>query len=251
MNPLHWSQLSKLRESPAHYRYYLDNPQRPTTAMTFSTLVHAALFGPGPYGLPVVFDGSRRGNAWKAFKEDNVGSEIVTSDEVDRASDVAAAVSSDPVAGPLVEKGVAERTIQWKVGDRECEGTPDNVLAGATIDLKVSPVNSPARFPAHAARMGWHGQQAWYANGLKASGWVEVPECKIIAVAPKPPYCPVVYDLTPDDLEMGAKLWRSLFEQLLVCEASDVWPGYVQTEIPLNIPDGDFEIVMGGETIEM
>jgi len=250
MKALHWSDLREMRECPAAYKYRLEHGAKVTDAMNRSTLVHAALFGPGPYQGPLVWDGNKvkERKRWAAFKEDNEGREIVTIADVEKATAIAAAVLADPVAAPLVTSGTMEETIRWKVGDRECEGTPDNIIDGIQVDLKVCSATNPEHFPWHCKKFGWHGQQAFYAD----SGVWELAGAKIISVPPAPPFCPVVYSLTPETLRAGTLLWRSLFERLVVCEQSDSWPGYAQQQVPLELPDAPLELVMdGGEVVTM
>ncbi len=256
MTPLHWSQLRSLMECPAQYQHDLEHPIVATTAMTFATLVHEALFGPGPYGSPAVFQGEhKRGKEWTEFKADNAGREWVTAKQVAEAELVARAVELDPVAGPLVKGGLAEQTINWNVGNRACEGTPDMVQDECLIDLKVTTFVNPARFPGQCRRMAWHGQAAWYCNGLGLTPdncyRVSIPwRAKIIAVSPKPPYTPTVYSLTLDTIKAGTKLWRSLLEQLNVCEEADAWPGYAQQEVPLDL-ETELELEFEGEKITL
>ena len=62
-----------------------------------------------------------------------------------------------------------------------------------------------------------------------------------------PPHCVVVYDLSDEMLTMGRQRARALLEQLLVCEASDEWPGYAQSPIVLDVmeQDGDAGLDFG------
>lgn len=43
MNPVRFSQLKWMSRSPAHYRYYLEQPFEPTKAMRLGTAVDALL----------------------------------------------------------------------------------------------------------------------------------------------------------------------------------------------------------------
>ena len=81
------STLWNLRKSPAHYKFYLDNPPEDTTAMRIGRAVHAAILTPTAYKrdfvtLPAGID--RRTKAGKeeyaAFIEASAGKEILTED---------------------------------------------------------------------------------------------------------------------------------------------------------------------------
>jgi len=248
MKPVHWSQLRHMRESPATYLHHLTDPITATTAMRFGSLVHALVLGKAPRSF-VVFDKPRRGNAWKDFKGSHDGLEIVTADEWERASNAADAVKTDAVCGPLLKQGVRESTIEWEVAGRTCAGTPD-LNGGILVDLKVTPMLNPLKFPWHARKMGWAIQAVWYLDGLEATGET-VSDAYLIAVDPKPPHLCVAYYLTERTIELGRKSWRTLFEKLLVCEKSNEWPGYAQSFVPLDLDDEEFELTIQGEAVEM
>ena len=59
-----------------------------------------------------------------------------------------------------------------------------------------------------------------------------------------------MFDLTEAAITAGEKLWRSLFEQLAVCESSDVWPGYCQGIALFDVPDmEDIVLSIDGEEV--
>ncbi len=249
MRPLHWSHLRHFAESPAHYRYYLDHPVVATPAMKFGSLVHKLVLGVAPQSF-VVYDGHRRGNAWKEFKEQHEGVEIVTAAEWRRASECADAIKSDPVTGPLVRDGLREHRMEWSVAGRPCAGTPD--LNGRDVnDLKISAVVSPDRFKWHCRRMLWHAQLAWYADGVHSAQGQPPEKCHIIVCAPKPPFVPVAYRLSEETLRQGHETWLSLFHGLRTCEESDQWPGYAQEPVELDLDASELDLIIDGEEVTL
>ena len=245
--PLHWSTLRNMAESPAHCKHYMTHRTKPTPAMLFGTLVHFHCFGPGPYGAPVVYEETktRSGKKWDAFKAAHTKRDIVTRDEWDRAKECAEAVRADPVAGALLKVGKPEWTLEWMIGNRACRGTPDRHDDAMLIDLKVSGVVNPSRFTGpygHARKQGWHGQMAWYNDAIGTN-----PMTYIIAVSPKPPFCPTVYELTDADLDSGRKFYRALLERFNACDESNQWPGYTQSILTLDVQDDDLTLVIDGQ----
>jgi hypothetical protein len=63
IEPVHFSRLKLMQLSPAHYRAAEDRDEE-TPAKRMGTLVHALVLG----GELIVYDGERRGNAWRAFE---------------------------------------------------------------------------------------------------------------------------------------------------------------------------------------
>lgn len=244
---LHWSKLRFMRQSPAHYQHFSRVPFTMTPAMKLGWLAHALVLGGEG---PVVWEGQRRGKAWLEFKEQHDPDRIVTASEMATAENIADAVQANPEARCVLEDGVPERTMEWAVAGRVCAGRTDVAGLGLT-ELKVTDCD-PAKFPWHARRMGWHGQLAWYGEGARIAHGVEFDRYSVVAVEPKPPHAVCVYDLSERTTEEGTRLWRSLFDRLLVCEASDEWPGYSQTILPWDVPEEDeVTLIIGGKETEV
>lgn len=251
--PVRFSSLKHMSKSPAHYRHALISGVKETKAMRVGTLVHAETFDQDG---PVIYEGERRGNAWKAFKEENTGVEIVTRSEADKAADVTCAlreaILSHPTASGLLSGRIEER-IFWSIGGRACQGTPDVLgtdgVDAFITDLKTTADANPAKFPWFAQRMGYVAQLAWYMDGVRAAGLGNPTRGFIVAVESKAPYVVSCFELTPEAIDMGRRQYRIWFEQLLVCEASNSWPGYCSAIVPLNAPDEDLDLLIDGESI--
>lgn len=247
MIPLRWSSLKWMAKSPAHYRYYLDHPVAETDAMRIGSYAHHLLFGsPREFA---VYQGVRRGKEWDAFKGSRLSVTILNERESDAAKRVADNLQRSTEAAAVLS-GNVERRISWSLNGRECAGTPDAVSAdgGIIADLKVTTDANPDKFYWHAARQGWLGQLAWYSDGLRACELGSPVEHYIVAVESKPPYVVQPFLLTYQAVEMGQRTYRLLFERLLVHEAADHWPGYVEGFAALDSPE-DVTLQIDGEDV--
>lgn len=248
---LHWSKLRNMARSPAHYFYECSAERTATPAMLLGTAVHTRVLGPGPahHDDVVIYDGERRGNAWRDFKAAHPGRAIVTAKEFDRdtarSKQMALAVLTDPAAAPYLE-GTREQELRWTVAGRQCAGRVD-VRGSALVELKTVFDANPVRFYWHALRMGYLGQLGWYADGIVAAGHPAPTHAVIIAVESKPPHPVVVYELTEAALALGRQQWRGLFERLRVCEDSGVWPGYAIGPVALDVPESDDVVLDFGD----
>lgn len=232
--PLRYSTLKSMALSPAHFLYACEHEIEPSRAMRIGTATHAALLG----GSVVVFDGTRRGKAWEAFKAEHDGAEIITVDEHDVARAAADAVMRDPVAGPLfIGPGTNETRLDWAFNGVPFRSTPDRVTAdGTLVELKTARTAEPGAFIRDAQRRHYHGQLAIYREALASQG-VTVRRCVIVAVETVAPYPVTVLELTNDALEMGYRSACLWLEQYKVCAAADHWPGYSQTVVPWDIQE--------------
>jgi hypothetical protein len=246
---IRWSTLKHMARSPQHYLYARDNPLPMTPAMRLGALAHWRLLGGRTVKPVVVYDGERRGNAWKEYEAKNADSEIYTSKEFSRADEMVAAVLADKRIRTLL-LGTVEQRIHTKICDVDVAGTPD-VHNDDIVDFKFTADASLAVFPRHARRMGWHAQLDWYAEMVQASTGQRPKRCILVGVETKPPYAVQPYILTESAVALGRRLWRGLLEQVLVCESSGNFPGYQDGFADLDIFEDELTLTIDGEEIEV
>jgi PDDEXK-like domain of unknown function (DUF3799) len=243
--PVRWSNLHRIAQSPAHYLHALQHERRDTPAMRFGRLVHALLLGKcggGHGGEVVVWTGERRGNAWKMFAEEHLGAEIVTEEEYERASRCAGAIEAHPRARNVLV-GNLEHEVRWTNAGRQCLGHVDAGGFNWVTELKTSTNASPDWFRRQALGMSYHAQLAWYADALSTLGRrIDVAHIAVVEV--QAPHAVTVFTLTPRALEEGRKLNRLWWEKLMVCEASNEWPGYVQHDVPLDVAEAGLTLTL-------
>ena len=161
---LHFSELKQIARSPAHFRAAILEPRASSPAQRFGILAHAATLG----GEVILFDGERRGNAWKAFegiaagkeffifdgtrrgkaweaaKEEAAGRLIVSTEDVERATPAKTIAEARRIAGkrpaPIVttaELELAKRIAEAVTNDPVVRA--NGLLTGAKeVDLKWS-----------------------------------------------------------------------------------------------------------------
>lgn len=238
--PVRFSNLKHFAKSAAHYRHAIEHERADTAAFKLGRLVHFLVLG----GNYVVYQGERRGHSWTEFEGAHDGVEIFTRSEADKARPIADAVLSHPAAARLLE-GEHERELTWTRNGRDCAGRLDVLHPDRVVDLKTASDAHPERFQRGGLRLGYHAQLAWYLHGvdgcIRREGYTVVVE----TVAP---HVVTILRLTERALEMGDRLNRLWLEQLLVCEASDYWPGYVEGIVPFDVPDMDeLSLTIDGE----
>ena len=238
---VNWSCLKEMSRSPLHYAHRLTRPRDDTPAMRFGRACHTAVLEPDRFPLEyVVFDGARRaGKEWDAFAAVNSARTILKADEYQTALALRDAVHAHPVAGQLLASGLPELSLQWTDA---ATGLPckaridwwdDSTLA--LTDLKTTKDVQARVFGHLAARLGYHGQVAFYRAGVKAVYGCEAT-VRIVAAEAEAPHDVAVFGIDDDCLYAGEEEVKRLLQLVAECRESGVWPGRYPEEVPLELP---------------
>lgn len=236
------SSLKVLRKSPKHYRHYLEHGRPPTRSLEIGNAGHIAVFEPERFLREFVLweetdksgkTKARRGSVWEDFKAEAeaAGKQVIRRDEYDLAIDIKDAVRADRVAMRYLGFGRPEVGITWsdEYTGMACKGRVDwltDVDGGPCIvDLKGTRDANPTWFSRDCARLDYHLQMAFYADGVEAATG-RVPRVVVVAVEMAPPHDVVTYIVPDDVIEIGREAYRQLLETLRDCTASGEWPGY-------------------------
>jgi hypothetical protein len=254
-DPIRFSNLKLMARSPAHYAHNLSVPFEQTAAMRVGSAIDAMFFQtqrvvcyPKPRDI--------RHKAYQEFLEANADAIVLAPAEMAQASDATEALMAHADACQLLFGQVQQR-IEWTINGRACSGTPDvftSLNAHRVVDLKKTRCGDPEKFKWDARRLCYHGQLAWYRNGLLEAGKLSGdPGCFIVTVETERPCLVTCFELTRKTVELGDRTWRLWFERLMACEQSESFPGYAQSVVPLDLDDfGEpVSLVLDGEEIEV
>lgn len=243
---VHWSDLKEMRRSAKRYLFRKSNPMEDRPTLLRGRATHTAVLEPDRFILDyAVFQGAiRRGKEWNACCAANRGKTILKVTEYAAALSTRDAVRSHAVAGPLMSKpGRSELTVTWTDEETglDCKGRIDRLVDfTALVDLKSTTDVDVGRFAQIAARLGYHGQGAFYREGLRRNG-IDLP-VKLVAVEVEEPYDVAVFSLDEDTLYAGDELWREGLRRVAECEATKEWPGRYGQEVPLILPAWAFPV---------
>ena len=266
---VNWSTLKSIGVSPKHYRHLLANPREDTDALRLGRVTHCLVFEPSKFAERYIvsprfnramnddtaivkgYDGGKQAAA--QFAATSAGLEVVQPDIFASARGMCEAILADPVAAPFVTNGYAEHRIEWAdaLTGIECCGRVDHVN-GCLADLKTT--RSLVTCERDAARLGYHAQLAWYADGLAAAGIrTEAPPC-LVFVESVAPFDVLVLTLADEDIALGRGVYRSALERLAHCRASNEWPGMSggiirRIQLPAWAWPIEEEITLDGEPI--
>lgn len=239
IDAVNWSSLKVMGVSPLQYWHELNTPREDASHFRIGLAIHAIVLEPSTVksAFAIYEDGNRRGKKWDAFKAEHAGLHILTEPEWSAALGSAAAVMANPHASALLKRGLKEAVLQWT--DEEtglaCKARVDHA-GRSLIDLKSSRPVSQRSFAAAAARLGYHGQFAFYEDGLRANGIEPADAPHMIVVHSEMPHDVVVYRMGPQVIDTGRQEYRALLEKLKRCRETNQWPGAA--------PDGPVDFVL-------
>jgi len=242
------SWLKHFDRSAAHAHWDRLYPSPQTPAMALGSAVHRGILEPHrfeeEYCRSIKCDRRTKvGKAdWGAFVAKNADKEILKPEEFDACVGMMNSAWKDTaIADILKSPGHTEVSAAWV--DEEtgilCKGRMDRVSQweGWTWlwDLKTTEDASEKEFRRAISKYDYHCQAAHYLDGLNALA----PASRrfgIIAIEKKPPHCAAVYEMDPDDIEMGR---YDNAQRMLKCQEaleSDNWPGYPSGIKTIQLP---------------
>lgn len=218
-------------KSPAHFKY---GEREDSEAFSLGEAIHLAILEPEKFE-EIAYRGpdDRRGNKWKDAVEfcGIDGKLLLTSGEYDDALAIRDTVHADAWVNSIITGGdrIVEASGYWIDPETGvlCRCRPDLYRRdlSVVIDLKSTVSARPSDFAKSVVNYGYHAQEAFYTDGMRAMGQ-QVDAFVFIALEKKSPYAKAVYELPPSIVEEGRALMRSSLNTYAECQRADMWPGY-------------------------
>ena len=218
-------------KTPAHLKASMEGePQEPTYAMQFGTLVHRVLLEPDtckgafhvrPEGMKFT---TKAGKEWEAAHSDRI---IITADEADRIVRMVDSVHTHPFAKRLLYEAQTEQSVFVE----DSHGTLrksrlDALTKGTTLpDLKTIESAALEPFERTLSRLGWHRRAAYYLDNCKLAG-LDKSVFFFICVEKSPPYAVRCLQLLDEVIGYGRMLYQRDLQLYRNCVEQDNWPGW-------------------------
>lgn len=239
------SRLNLMNRSAAHYQagFTAATPQ-----MALGSLVHSGVLEPLSIAKRYVFmpnyashpDNVSKGGVRsfssatdfvKRMQEDfqrlNHDKEIVSEEQYNTMTGMAAALQANTAARDLLRDGKAEVSLVWDDPDTglRCKCRIDwlKPKAGVFVDLKTTA--DAADFSRSIVRYGYHRQTAFYRRGLQLAAELDLVPW-IVAAETKAPFGCRAAPMCPDALRLGLFEVDGLLNRVAECYDSGEWPGY-------------------------
>jgi hypothetical protein len=232
---------------PAKFRYEMDHPAPATDAMEKGTAAHKAVLGVGA-PLVVVDAENWRTTAAKAARDQAraAGAVPLLPADFTQVQEMALAIRAHPVAGVLFDPargGSPEQSLFWEdaatgVWRRARLDWLPAAGAGRLIipDYKTTSAANLDAIRRHAGGFGYHCQDAWYCDAVRAVGLDGDPAFVFVFQETTPPYLVTVIELDPEARRAGYEANRVALEIYRDCKQAGRWPGYSDVIELVSLP---------------
>lgn len=219
--------------SPLHVKHAYENQSESTDAMRLGTAVHTLVWEPDLFTEEVaVWEGDRRGNAWKEFAAENSDKLILKTDAYERVIQVASKLTANAQVKEIAREGLAETAVFTEEHGLQCRGLLDWVAThlGLLVDLKVVRSIESRPFGAAVQRYGWDVSMACYRRWFQREANKDIRGVKFIAVESSAPHDVAVIDVPESALELGWKKADAMIQRVRESIETGVWPGIANGE---------------------
>ncbi len=244
----------RLLKAPALYRWDTDNPPASTATFDFGKAAHRRVLGAGDPVEVLDFPDWKT----KASRE--------ARDEATAAGRIPLLVKDwetvEAMAGALAAAELqTDDGVRFSVADLFGDGTPEQSLFWTdtdtgvpcrarldwlpqpvegrrmvVVDYKTAASADPREFGKAADSYGYHVQQAWYLDAVKACGLDPDPAFVFVVQEKTAPYLVSVVQIAPDSAALGRILADRARRIYADCVRSGRWPGYGGRVHPVELP---------------
>lgn len=224
--------------TPAEFRWDQLNQRKPKPEFDFGSLVHKMVLGAGSEIVTIDADDYRTKAAREQRDQAYIDHKVpVLEKQWRKAERMVEALHLHETAHELLKVGSAEVSMYWvdpATGVR-CRGRIDWLRPHVAIDYKTSADASPRAFTKSVHSFGYHQQDAWYLDGLRAVGH-PVDDFLFIVQSVEAPYLVSVNRLSPEAIAYGRELNSRALATYKECKALGMWPGHGERIHTLNLP---------------
>lgn len=242
------TELKKIAKSPAHYRWWKDNPQQDTPSLLFGRAAHKYALEKDDFftEFAVAPNVDRRTKVgkeqWTLFEADNQGKDIISADDFQKIQDMHKALYDCPFVASLLS-GVKELSFFRK--DEETgliiKARPDCLTTlGDThilIDYKTTEDADSDVFMKQSIKLMYDLQMAYYKDIVDAE---LNREHSVIFIAQEKtaPYCVNILEANEYFIKSGRDMYRTMLDRYAECEKTGNWYGYMTEGVnTLGLPN--------------
>lgn len=238
------SDLKKIMRSPAHYKYYKDNPQEDTPSLLFGRCYHKMCLETSEFDTefavaPICDRRTKEGKQiWNDFVAESEGKDIITAEMYEQVHEMRKVLMSTKFVPKLIN-GTHEMSFFWADEDTgvKCKCRPDSYgmlgNTGILVDLKTTSDASTDGFMRQANKLFYDLQMAYYLDGLKACTGKDY-EVLFIAQEKSDGYAVNILQADNYFIEAGRELYKQALQTYKECCESGNFYGYMGADCEIN-----------------
>lgn len=237
------SDLWKIKQSPLHFKYFMDNEEEDAKALEFGIAMHMALLEWEQFELeysilPKFDKRTKQGKSdYENFLIRNEGKRFLTLEEKEQIIAMRSAVMSHPVAKELITNSVT-REEAFLTTDSE---TGEKVKVKADIitkynghdyivDYKTTQSCKDRAFESSVKKYGYKFQAGFYTDVIEQCN-LQRYRFAFIGQEKTAPYAVRVYWCDDDFVRAGKVEYHNLLRLYHHCKETDTWNGYTDVEL--------------------
>ena len=238
------SDLWKIRQTPLHFKYAMENPEEPTPALLFGQAAHKYVLEPETFFdeyavMPANIDRRTKTGreAFTHFMQLAGDRTIITETDLQTVMAMRKALLLNPDAREIINGEIrTEEAFTWTdPGTGEACKVKADILTEMNgqpliVDYKTTTSCADFDFERSARRYGYDFQAGMYTEGIDLCT-MERHEFVFIAQEKTPPYAARVYYCDPSFIERGIRIFHDLLETYHECKQTNEWPGYENLDL--------------------
>lgn len=231
------SELWKIKESPEKFKYYKDNPVKPTPSLIFGQALHKIVLETADFfkDFEIMPEFNRRTKEGKSAYDDfmsrNADKTVISEDVFTECCAMMQAIDKNNFCRQLLA-GQKEVPFFWvdELTGEQCKCRADCITRindiNYIIDLKTTANADTSEFMKKSIDYGYHVQAAMYTEGVKANIG---GECQFIfiAIEKEPPYSINIMQCSEIYMKYGYDDYRHLLGLYHECKEENNWYGYL------------------------
>ncbi len=246
-SPLSKTSLSYLSKTPAHFKWFKENPRRETAPQKFGTAAHLLLLEPDEFEKRVILKPSGPGwsansNKYKEWKAGQPEDAILINNDEARSLEILRehAASNKVVQEIFNGNGIAERSLYFKDAGSgvDCKVRPDYIPGhlNLIVDVKTTTAADRDSFTRRATQFSYH-HSACLTTLACATHGVDIDGYVFAVIESEAPHFIAFYVYEPDSLAAASREIDALLTLYTECLDADYWPAYEQKVVTVTLPN--------------
>ncbi|OZC50548.1 hypothetical protein CH289_16105 [Rhodococcus sp. RS1C4] len=219
--------------TPAEFRWGMDHPQAPKTEYDVGHAAHTLILGEGAELVRIDADKWLTKEVKAQVADVRAAGKLpLKPSDYDDVHAMAKAIKGHPIAAALFADGTPELSLYHQDPETgvSLRTRPDwmTTLGGRTfiVDYKTSTSAAPEHFSKSVDDYGYHVQDAWYTDAVRALDISDDPQFVFVVQSKSAPYLVNVFELDEEAKQIGRDLVRRGVRTYAQCQQSGEWPAH-------------------------